>query len=202
MPFDPAEPTVPPGYPQRVLNDAITLRALAHPLRMRILQLAAREGTLTATRAAEMTDQSPANCSFHLRTLAKYGFLEPAEGGTGRERPWKPVALSHRWLDDETDPAATAAGEALTLSVLDRHREAVAGFIAERRTFPPGWQRASINDAVLYVTEEEFAQIGRDIVDIGIRYLDRVDPAKRPDGARPVLFAGYAVPLRPTPQGN
>lgn len=204
MTFDAEEPTVPSGIPQRVLSDAVSLRALAHPLRMRLLELAGREGTLTATAAAELTGQSPANCSFHLRTLAKYGFLEPAEGGTGRQRPWKPAALSHRWLDsEEEDPATTAAGEALSLSVLERHRAAVADFIAERRSYPPEWQRsASLNESILYVSADEFRDLRRRLLTMFEPYLERLDPAKRPAGTRPVLFVGYLVPLRPTPKGN
>lgn len=69
---------------------ALALRALAHPIRLHLLQLAASEGSVTSTTASERTGESTANCSFHLRLLAKYGFLEPAVGGRSRrERPWR-----------------------------------------------------------------------------------------------------------------
>src|SRR5271170_3028317 len=70
------------------LTDAKTMRALAHPVRMALLDILALR-TLTATQASELLGESPANCAFHLRTLAKYGFVEEAGGGRGRERPWK-----------------------------------------------------------------------------------------------------------------
>ena len=76
----------------REITDPKAMRALAHPLRLTLLEQLGRAGTLTATQAAEIVGESPANCSFHLRTLAKYGFVEEAATGQGRERPWRRVA--------------------------------------------------------------------------------------------------------------
>ena len=77
----------------RKLRDAEELRVLAHPVRMRLLQALYERGSATATELAEMIGESPANCSWHLRQLAKYGFVEETGGGTGRNRPWR--AVSH-----------------------------------------------------------------------------------------------------------
>ena len=63
MPFEP-----------RNLDDARTLRALAHPLRVELMDQLTFRGPLTATQCAELVGESPSSCSFHLRTLAKYGF--------------------------------------------------------------------------------------------------------------------------------
>src|SRR6185312_5330915 len=60
--------------PQLELNDPKAMRALAHPLRWALLEALGHAGTLTATQASEMLGESPANCAFHLRTLARYGF--------------------------------------------------------------------------------------------------------------------------------
>ena len=54
------------------------MRALAHPVRVALLELLGRDGPMTATQAGEALGESPANASFHLRTLAKYGFVEEA----------------------------------------------------------------------------------------------------------------------------
>src|SRR6202042_2178730 len=78
------------------LTDAVAMRALAHPVRVSLIELLAVVDTLTATQASELLGESPANCAFHLRTLAKYGFVEEAGGGRGRERPWKSSAQSLR----------------------------------------------------------------------------------------------------------
>src|SRR5262245_14833912 len=72
--------------------DPVAMRALAHQTRLSLLDLLAVEGSATATRCAAVLGESAASCSFHLRQLAKYGFVEEAPGGTGRQRPWRLVA--------------------------------------------------------------------------------------------------------------
>ena len=83
------------------LTDPKAIRALAHPVRMALLEALGHAGTLTATQASEMLGESPANCAFHLRTLAKYGFVEEAGGGRGRERPWRQTYDGMSWQTRE-----------------------------------------------------------------------------------------------------
>src|SRR5262249_32862120 len=90
----------------RVLTDAKAMRALAHPLRVALLDLFGYHDTLTATQASELLGESPANCAFHLRTPAKYGFVREAGGGRGRERPWEVVSRSMRITTQQPDPQA------------------------------------------------------------------------------------------------
>ena len=71
----------------RVVGDALALRALAHPLRLKLHALVGREGSITAAEAARQFGVSQALASHHLRQLAKYGYVEPAEAGDNRERP-------------------------------------------------------------------------------------------------------------------
>jgi DNA-binding transcriptional ArsR family regulator len=78
----------------RRITDATTLRALAHPVRIAIIETLSLEGALTATEVGERIGESPTTCSFHLRQLAKYHFVEEAGGGKGRARPWK---MRPRW---------------------------------------------------------------------------------------------------------
>jgi DNA-binding transcriptional ArsR family regulator len=75
-------------------SEVTSLRALAHPLRLRLLRLAAETGELTTSVASLRTGESSANCSFHLRLLARHGFLESAAGRDRRERPWR-LAQEH-----------------------------------------------------------------------------------------------------------
>jgi DNA-binding transcriptional ArsR family regulator len=70
-------------------RDPRRLRAIAHPLRLRILDVMALCGPLTATEVAALVGHSPANCSWHLRQLARYGFITEAGDGSGRRRPWR-----------------------------------------------------------------------------------------------------------------
>jgi predicted transcriptional regulator len=86
------DPTDAPSPSFYKVVDARRMRAVAHPMRIALLEALHREGPLTATRAAELLDDSPGNMSWHLQTLAKYGFVEEAGGGRGRSRPWRRVA--------------------------------------------------------------------------------------------------------------
>src|ERR1044072_1335256 len=78
----------------RHITDPKALRAMAHPLRWQLLEILAGEGTATATQCAQETGESVANCSYHLNLLAKYDYVEKAEGGQGREKPWRLVSQS------------------------------------------------------------------------------------------------------------
>src|SRR4051794_34065627 len=76
-----------PSY--RRLSDPRELQALAHPVRLGIMELLTVAGPLTATELADRLDETPANCSWHLRKLAEHAFVEEAGGGIGRQRPWR-----------------------------------------------------------------------------------------------------------------
>src|ERR1700726_709335 len=97
------------------LTDARAMRAVAHPVRMALIELFGYHETLTATQASDLLGESPANCAFHLRTLAKYGFVREAGGGKGRERPW---VRAHRSINLSTEGQADYQAElaARTLS--------------------------------------------------------------------------------------
>ena len=125
-----------------VLTDATGMRAIAHPVRMALLELFGFRETLTATQASEALGESPANCAFHLRTLAKYGFVREAGGGRGRERPWMLASRHVRITTELPDPqAALAAGELGRLMferwVERARRELGAG------SRVPGWEHAT-----------------------------------------------------------
>src|SRR5688572_10834361 len=70
--------------------DLESLKGLAHPLRVKILDLLSTYGPATATGLAERLGESSGATSYHLRQLARHGFVREVEGrGTGRERWWE-----------------------------------------------------------------------------------------------------------------
>jgi predicted ArsR family transcriptional regulator len=175
------------------LTDPKAMRALAHPARMRLLELLGSHETLTATQAAELMGESPANCAFHLRTLAKYGFVQEAGGGRGRERPWRNATRGINLSRTQSNPQAAIAAQALG----DMYRE--RSFERVRRAFaaplPGAWEKkrtATFGNS--YVTPDEFEQLTKDVREVINRYVDRdEDPAQRPEGAQFVelVFFGY-----------
>lgn len=190
---------IPEGVPRRRLTDPLAMRALAHPVRATLLELLMREGTLTATRASELTGESPANCSFHLRQLAKYGFAEETGDGKGRERPWRPVSISHQWDVDGSEEAATH----LRSFVVRRDLERLWEWFGTQGSYDPAWRDAAlVSNSILYLTEDEFRNLGEEIGALLSRHLDRTaDPARRPAGSRPVGALAYTFPLPPTSKG-
>jgi Helix-turn-helix domain len=178
------------------LTDAKAMRALAHPLRMAILELFNFRETMTATQASEALGESPANCAFHLRTLAKYGFVREAGGGKGRERPWTLVIRRMMVTTEQPDPqAALAAGE-LSRLYLERWIERARRLYGSRDVVP-GWEQASgWSGSHVFLTPAETQSLREQMRKILTRYEDRLaDPALRPEGALPVEWTIFAAPV-------
>jgi Helix-turn-helix domain len=181
------------------ITDPTVMRALAHPVRMALIELFGVHPTLTATQASEALGESPANCAFHLRTLAKYGFVEEAGGGRGRERPWRASTQSLRIrlraadLDGEQ---AQVAADALGQVWHERWFARIRDVFANRR-WSPEWEDAAGSSSTLtFLTAAELRVVRDEIGVIISRHLDerRVDPSKRPAGALPVEIVSFAYP--------
>lgn len=180
------------------------MRALAHPVRMRLLEELVLRGPMTATQCAGYVGESPSSCSFHLRTLAKYGFVEEADGGTGRQRPWRTVALGNRWNDDPDAPAGDrAAADTLAAQVRRRDQELLQQYLAGRDELPEQWRQATIHSNYGgWMTPDELAEVSEQVDALLRPYLNRlVDGTPRPDGARLVHLFLHGFP-RPEPAGT
>jgi DNA-binding transcriptional ArsR family regulator len=188
---------------RQVITDARTMRALAHPLRVALLEAIRRDGAITATQAAELLGESPGNMSWHLQTLAKYGFVEETGEGRGRTRPWRAVSSSRSFETSLADPEVAAAGEALERTFLERASNQLREWWSRRLTYPVKWRRAAFGtDSVIYVTADELATIMDEVVAIYDRYRDREQKENRPPGVLPVHLHAYGHPLPPTASGN
>ncbi|WP_329623506.1 helix-turn-helix domain-containing protein [Streptomyces sp. NBC_01255] len=176
------------------LTDPRALRAYAHPLRMSLVGLLRSSGPFTATKAAELTGESVASCSYHLRILAKYGLVEEAPGGRGREKPWRATARYTEWPEySEDDTVAEAAG-ALTAAVTELYFERVTRAIERRHTLPREWREAEqFGDSLLFLTPEELTGLGERIDGLLRPFEGREsDPSLRPEGARAVSILRIA----------
>jgi hypothetical protein len=186
---------------RRHITDPKALRALAHPLRWKLIEIIGREGTATATRCAEETGESVANCSYHLNTLAKYDYVEQAEGGQGREKPWRLVSQSQSitdvGMDRETEVAARAAEGAFLDYALTQLRERHVTMQLE----PKEWREAlGINNSTDFLTPAEVREVTDAMTELMNKYRERRnDPSLRPEGARSVTFflSASVVPEKP-----
>ncbi|HEV2086743.1 MAG TPA: helix-turn-helix domain-containing protein [Cryptosporangiaceae bacterium] len=183
--------------PSIELDDPRALRAYAHPLRLTLVGLLRTEGSLTATRAAELTGESVASCSFHLRQLAKYGLVEHAPGGQGREKPWRATAMATSWSEPgDADPELVAATNMLDAAILDRYTERVRAWHRRRAGLPRAWRRAAdSSDALVYLTPAELTDLTERTEALLSEYYPRnADPSRRPDDALPVAIIRLAFP--------
>ncbi|SHL01055.1 winged helix-turn-helix domain-containing protein [Actinacidiphila paucisporea] len=183
------------------LTDPRALRAYAHPTRMSLVGLLRMEGPFTATRAAELTGESVASCSYHLRILAKYGLVEEADpGGPGREKPWRATAAFTEWPNYSPDPAVASAADALNAAVAENQFHRLMRALETRHNLPEQWQRAERHtDVMLYLTPEELTALGERFDAMVEEFADRAyDPALRPEGARRVAYlqVAYVAPDR------
>jgi len=182
----------------REVSDARAMRALAHPVRLALLELL-NDGPLTATEAGEKVGESPANTSFHLRQLAKYDFVEEAGGGSGRRRPWKLKHRGMRFTDVHDDPATASAARQLDRALRQRHLARAERAFEERHALPREWQEATgASQFLLYLTPDELKEMDEEFTRVMLtRYAERRDgTAERPEGAMPVEILAFAY-VRP-----
>ncbi len=191
-PVDPPERTAEPealGIPGKSikLTDPETMRALAHPARIALWQHLLLEGPATATECAPIASLSPSACSYHLRQLARYGFVEQdqAAAANGRERPWRAVVTSTT-IEDLNDPVAEMAARLLNSSLDEHWREARRRYLAQEEAYPADWRRAAGADqTVLYATADELLRLREQIRELYVPLI-RLSGQERPAGAQPV----------------
>jgi predicted ArsR family transcriptional regulator len=166
---------------------------------MSLIGLLRTEGPLTATRAGELLGESSGTCSFHLRQLAKYGLVEEAAGGTGREKPWRATTQLTDVPTVTDDPELAAAAGQVRATLAEMHFARLARWLAVREEEPVEWREAAqFGDRILYLTAEELAGLGERVEALLDEYLDRlVRPELRPEGARRVEYLQFAFPDEP-----
>ena len=190
-----ATPTGMPGNPLR-LTDPRMMRALAHPARIAIWEHLGLEGPATATECSAITGLTPSACSYHLRTLARYGVVEedPDHSADGRERRWRVKILSFNIPDGQESPALRDAARLLDASLhasVDELRESFAG---RRPEYPAEWREAlGANYDVLHVTPEELTALRARLTELFSEYR-RLPRDERPPGASRVQVTVDLVP--------
>ncbi|WP_213815081.1 transcriptional regulator [Glaciihabitans sp. dw_435] len=202
--------------PERSI-DLDGLKALAHPLRVQIVDTLSIWGPFTASGLAERLGESSGATSYHLRQLEKQGFVREVTGrGTGRERWWErvPGGIAIRPQTLRESPSARAVGDMISRE-WSRSREALLRDYEEHGLdqLPPKWTDASeVSTVNVRLTADELASMAGDVMAVldtyVARYRGRTDPDARPVqvhfNAFPVLDARRAAPsgTTPTPQGG
>ncbi|MDO0914559.1 helix-turn-helix domain-containing protein [Streptomyces sp. DT2A-34] len=148
-----------PEQPKVHSLDARSLRGLAHPLRMQLLDALRFGGPATASQLAEKLGESSGSTSYHLRQLAAHGFVEDApERGKGRERWWK-AAVQGLEFDDallrDPNPAVRGAADLYLHEVATTQTRELSTWLGTRQEWSEAWNRSSdMSSMTLRLTPE------------------------------------------------
>ncbi|WP_028652996.1 winged helix-turn-helix domain-containing protein [Nocardioides halotolerans] len=148
------------------LHDPRALRAIAHPVRSRILTELEANGALRAADVAQLLGIPANQASFHLRSLAKFGLVEedPSAARDRRDRVWR-AAEGARFDVSISELEKTPDGRAAS-KVFRRSKEAWAHRVVELaygedRT--PGVHRA-ITEQAVRLTKAEARELTEELV--------------------------------------
>ena len=192
------------SFPRRVKQlDGGALRALAHPLRVRLHAALRAHGPATASMLAERLGESSGATSYHLRVLARHGFVEEdTSRGTARERWWQLTHDMTSWRSEEfvDDPDARAADQWLAGYLARRAMEHIDDWLARRADEDEAWVAAGdLSDYGHDMTPAQARAMLTEVHDVVLRHMDaagralaagEADPAE----ARLVRLLVYALP--------
>ncbi len=161
--------TKPPAisYPMHDALGMEALRALAHPLRVEIMNELSDFGPATASGLAERLGESSGSTSYHLRQLAKHGIIvEDAEKGSGRERWWKmaPGGVTIGSPETLATPAGREANELISREWQQNNERRLTAFLRRGLdVYGSEWMQAStLSTSHLQLTIDQLAEFGRE----------------------------------------
>lgn len=169
-------------------DETRAVKALTHPLRLRLLDLLRYDGPATASELGRRLGESSGATSYHLRQLARHGFVEDAPGSRGRERRWRyrerPVVV----------PADDGESRGLLAQLLSREAHALDRYLAAR-TPGDAWDAASFfRSRALRLTPAELDAL-REGMEALLSPLRAADAPGAPADARPVHVLSFGFPL-------
>jgi DNA-binding transcriptional ArsR family regulator len=176
------------------VSDVATLKAVAHPLRVRLLGALRTEGPATASELGRKFGESSGSTSYHLRQLARFGYVEAdAEQPNARDKRWR---ARHRYTSwSEPGLADSPDGAEANRWLRERQRSFAArvaeSFDEQKDTYPEEWRRvAGQSDMMLRLTPASLAELTERIATIADEYAAR--DADAPDAEQVALyFAGH-----------
>ncbi|MET9434525.1 helix-turn-helix domain-containing protein [Streptomyces sp. NPDC006551] len=188
----------------RRITDLGTLKAIAHPLRMKLYRALLVARTATASHLAEQVDEAVSLVSYHLRKLADHGLIEEAapQSADGRERWWKPSSQGLSVYDEDfrDAPEKVAVSAALGRTVFEQRSELYRAFLDRKAAWSEEWRSASIGSEWMpRLTAAELAELRRELDAVLKKYDDKgraADRAGDTEGREHVAVHLYGFPFR------
>jgi DNA-binding transcriptional ArsR family regulator len=179
-----------------VLVDAQVLDALAHPVRLDVLRYLMADGPATASVCARAVGDTPSNCSYHLRVLARHGLVRSEKSADGRERPWRAAITGFSTDDADPDGPQAETTAALLAASLQLDQRLSREYLADRRHVAAPWRDAdAFASYTLRVSPDELGALVQQLDDL-IRPFIATMRDDEPPGAEPVQMSLQAFPRR------
>jgi DNA-binding transcriptional ArsR family regulator len=187
----------PEGAAPHRFENPRSIRALAHPARLAIIDALAAGDELTATQCAQLTGLSPSATAYHLKFLERHGFAETAPPRPDRrERPWRATGRRTQVDLDGSTPAGASAAAAVVAAYIDMTRAVAVEFTEGGPAEPEEWRDGVLNNVDLWLTAEEFQRVAGELGAVLESYRGRTRPGGRPAGSRRVRIMNVVVPHR------
>jgi DNA-binding transcriptional ArsR family regulator len=192
-----------PIEPAVQVTDVRALRALAHPLRSRLLAQLRLHGPATASQLGRTVGESSGSTSYHLRQLAAYGFVEEVEGqGTARERWWRARHRLTSWraADIEAQEGGAEVEDELVRIQLDVRGRVLRAWQEQRQELGAAWTAAaSLNDHVLRLRPDQARAVADELNAVLARWMDEHPSDVPAEGTELVEVFTDVVPLKEWP---
>jgi DNA-binding transcriptional ArsR family regulator len=177
------------------LTDPRAMRALAHPLRLRLLGELRIRGPQSVGMLSEALDEAPGSISYHVGKLAQFGFVEeaPELARDKRERWWRTAhqQTSFEPLEMLADPERRAASNLLRRTISEVYAENLDRYLEAEATLPPEWVgAATAGDAIIHLTSDELGELRDELLALVDRWRAHSDPERA--GAEPVSLIYHA----------
>ena len=190
------------GAPMSV--DPSALKALAHPLRVRMYDLLSDRGSATASQLAEQLGESSGTTSYHLRLLAKHGFIqEEPDRGNRRDRYWRARSYNLEAAKMEDDPEAMAALRMASGELWRGYARQIETWFRSAEAWGPTWRSASASSITrFHATPEELAELRDELLRAAERLLEPLRGREPPEGEPPEGSVRVTMQLHTFPIGT
>nr|WP_295885882.1 helix-turn-helix domain-containing protein [uncultured Devosia sp.] len=189
----------------QVKPDPSALKALAHPVRLRMLSLLRLDGPATASGLATRLGLNSGATSYHLRQLALHGFIvEDTARGNARDRWWKAAHESTNYGEDEGDGEALEAGMAFGQAALNWQIMQMQGALRNQVNLSPEWRKAStVSDYYIPLTSSQAEALTKKLQDLLWEAMQSAPPmgGPYPEGVEPFAVILHSFP-RPPEEGD
>lgn len=187
--------------PEPMLVDASSLKALAHPLRVRMYDLLADGGPATASQLAEQVGESSGTTSYHLRFLARHGFIEEDhERGGRRERWWRarPGGFTLQAQEFLDDPDAAGDLELVGRELWRSYSRQLDRWFRSATSWGQSWISSSVSTTSRMVaTPDELRALREELMAVVDRHAQQLEERTPPPGAARVMAQIHLFPIEP-----